>query len=236
MRFPISFGLTFWGFFYQVLLWAQISIFFLGNFIATFSDFDWCSFHLVLNFEDCLPGITVNPYLVFSWQFHGKFPILSDVLFKWSMKFWSFGPTFWGLFTRCYCEVWSHFSRIHETFHILTRLVWTACQMHRCVFDPFGLILISDPLGPGMPFLDSDTCAGGGGGVIYFCQSFFPCMMPSMDGWRDGWMGHMMKKVTLKTTTTSFTICNVAFIRSHILRNVYQVLLGTLISFFGNFM
>jgi hypothetical protein len=42
-------------------------------------------------------------------------------------------------------------------------------------------------LGPGMPFLDSNTCTEGGG-VIYFCQGFLPCMMPSMDGWRDGWM------------------------------------------------
>ncbi len=37
--------------------------------------------------------------------------------------------------------------------------------------------------GPGMPFLDSDTCPRG---VIYFCQGFLHCMMPSMDGWRDG--------------------------------------------------
>jgi hypothetical protein len=36
------------------------------------------------------------------------------------------------------------------------------------------------PLGPGMPFLHTDTCAEGE--VIYFCQRFLPCMMPSMDG------------------------------------------------------
>jgi hypothetical protein len=34
--------------------------------------------------------------------------------------------------------------------------------------------------GPGMPFLDSDTCAGKG--VIYFCQGVFPCIISSMDG------------------------------------------------------
>jgi len=52
-------------------------------------------------------------------------------------------------------------------------------------------ILGVPPLGLGMPFLDNDTCAerGGGGGVIYLCQGFLPCMMPSMDGW----MGHMKK-------------------------------------------
>jgi hypothetical protein len=33
----------------------------------------------------------------------------------------------------------------------------------------------------GMPFLDSDTCTKRRG-VIYFCQGFLPCMMPSMDG------------------------------------------------------
>jgi len=66
--------------------------------------------------------------------------------------------------------------------------VCTAC-------DPWDsniqLILISkfwgSPPGPGMPFLDSDTCARGRG-VIYFCQGFLPCMMPSTDGWQDGWM------------------------------------------------
>ncbi len=52
------------------------------------------------------------------------------------------------------------------------------------------LILISKSwgclsLGPGMPFLDNNTCAEGGG-VIYLCQGFFPYMMPSMDGWMDG--------------------------------------------------
>jgi hypothetical protein len=36
------------------------------------------------------------------------------------------------------------------------------------------------PLGLDMPFVDNDTCAEGG--VIYFCQDFFLCMMPSMDG------------------------------------------------------
>jgi hypothetical protein len=40
-------------------------------------------------------------------------------------------------------------------------------------------ILGVPPLGLGMPFLDSDTCAKGG--AIYFCQGFFPFMMPSMD-------------------------------------------------------
>jgi len=31
----------------------------------------------------------------------------------------------------------------------------------------------------------SNTCAERG--VIYFCQGFLPCMMPSMDGWWDEW-------------------------------------------------
>jgi hypothetical protein len=62
--------------------------------------------------------------------------------------------------------------------------VCTAC-------DPWDsniqLTMVKDQrLGPGMPFLDSNTCAEGR--VIYFCQGFLPCMMPSMDGWRDGWM------------------------------------------------
>ncbi len=53
----------------------------------------------------------------------------------------------------------------------------------RCVFGPFDLILISNPLGAGHAFPKQwHMCKGG---VIYFCQGFFPCMMASMDGWRD---------------------------------------------------
>ncbi len=65
--------------------------------------------------------------------------------------------------------------------------IYLKCHSNRKLM----MILISKswgcpPLGPSMPFLDSDTCAKGG--VIYFCQGFLPCMMPSMDGWRDEWM------------------------------------------------
>ncbi len=41
-------------------------------------------------------------------------------------------------------------------------------------------LLTINTMGPGMPFLDIDTCAEGG--VIYLYHNFFPCMMPSMDG------------------------------------------------------
>jgi hypothetical protein len=41
-------------------------------------------------------------------------------------------------------------------------------------------ILGVPPMGPGMPFLDIDRCAGEG--VIYFCQGVFPCIISSMDG------------------------------------------------------
>jgi hypothetical protein len=62
-------------------------------------------------------------------------------------------------------------------------------------------ILGVPPPGPGMPFLDRDTCVKGGGGVIYLIKGFFVFIIPFKDGW--------MKKASQKTTTTSFTICNV---------------------------
>jgi hypothetical protein len=40
-------------------------------------------------------------------------------------------------------------------------------------------ILGMPPLGPGMPFLDRDTCAEEG--FICFCQGFLPCMMSAMN-------------------------------------------------------
>ncbi len=67
-------------------------------------------------------------------------------------------------------------------------------------------ILGVPPPGPGMPFLDSDTCAERWEGVIYFCQGFLPCMMPFMDGWRDGWMDG---KSFTKNDHNVLTICNV---------------------------
>jgi hypothetical protein len=66
-------------------------------------------------------------------------------------------------------------------------------------------ILGVPPLGPGMPFLDSNTCAEGGG---YLFLSGFSSLYDAIHGWMtrriDGWM----KKASLKTTTISFTICN----------------------------
>ncbi len=78
----------------------------------------------------------------------------------------------------------SHSACIHGTLAAENLDVCTACDQWD---SNIQLTMVKDRrLGPGMPFLDSDTCAEGG--VIYFCQGFLPCMMPSMDGWRDGWM------------------------------------------------
>jgi hypothetical protein len=69
------------------------------------------------------------------------------------------------------------------------------------------LILISKswgcpPLGLGMPFLDSDTCAKGGGGYLFLpgFSSLYDAIHGWMTGRMDGW------KASRKTTTTSFTI------------------------------
>ncbi len=56
-------------------------------------------------------------------------------------------------------------------------------------------ILVVPLLGAGHAFpKQQHMCKGG---VIYFCQGFFPYMMPSMDGWwdewMDGWTSHMKK-------------------------------------------
>jgi hypothetical protein len=49
-------------------------------------------------------------------------------------------------------------------------------------------------LGPGMPFLDNDTCAERVGGLFISARVFFPvCCHPWMDDATDGWMGHMKK-------------------------------------------
>jgi hypothetical protein len=54
-------------------------------------------------------------------------------------------------------------------------IVWRICVGF--VVDIDIKILVVPPLGPGMPFLDSNTCAKEE--VLFF---FLPCMMPSMDG------------------------------------------------------
>jgi hypothetical protein len=59
----------------------------------------------------------------------------------------------------------------------------------------------------GMPFLDSDTCAEGGGANLFLLG--FSSLYDAIHGWMmrrmDGWM----EKASWKTTTTSFTIFNV---------------------------
>ncbi len=57
-------------------------------------------------------------------------------------------------------------------------------------------ILGVPPLGPGMPFLDNDTCAEGG--LFIFVKVFFlvwchPWMDDETNGWMDGWMESFMK-------------------------------------------
>jgi hypothetical protein len=68
-------------------------------------------------------------------------------------------------------------------------------------------------LGSGMPFLNNNTCAEGGG-LFISTRVFFPvCCHPWMDdgtyGWMDGWMNGSREKTSQKTTTMSFTICKV---------------------------
>ncbi len=116
----------------------------------------------------------------------------------------------WCLMHRCVC-IWRyilqnynyklHFQNL-STYHIPRHVsirTLAAENLDVCTpCDPsdsnIQLTMVKDwRPGPGMPFLNSDTCAkgGGGGGVICLCQGFLPCMMPSMDGWMDdgtdGW-------------------------------------------------
>jgi hypothetical protein len=71
------------------------------------------------------------------------------------------------------------------------------------VFGPFGLILISDPLaGHAFP-RQQNMCREGGRGYLFLSGFFF--MYDAIHGWT----GHVMKKASLKTMMTSFTICNI---------------------------
>ncbi len=58
-------------------------------------------------------------------------------------------------------------------------------------------------LGPGMPFLDSDTCAEGRGGYLFLPG--FSSLYDAIHGWMTG-----RKDGKSFTRTTSFTICNIA--------------------------
>jgi hypothetical protein len=79
----------------------------------------------------------------------------------------------------CHCKCYSHMNmntRLSTLFLVMIFVSMT------CWPNP----LIINTLRPSMPFLDNDTCTEGG--LFIFCQDFFPCMMPSMDGWWDEWM------------------------------------------------
>jgi hypothetical protein len=71
-----------------------------------------------------------------------------------------------------------------------------------------------EKIGAGHAFPKQQHKRRGWGEVIYFCQGFLPCMMPSMDGWMghvmpsmDGWRDRWIDGKSF-TTTTSFTICD----------------------------
>ncbi len=57
--------------------------------------------------------------------------------------------------------------------------------MHRCVFGPFGLILISDPLGPGYAFPRQQHMRKEGG-EGYLFLSGFSSLYDAIHGWMDG--------------------------------------------------
>ncbi len=67
---------------------------------------------------------------------------------------------------------------------IVTIFRFSRC-MSRCIWL-FWFDIDIRPPGAGHAFLRQWHMHNGR--VIYFCQGFFPCMMPSMDGWHDGWM------------------------------------------------
>ncbi len=50
-------------------------------------------------------------------------------------------------------------------------------------------------MGPGMIFLDNDTCTEGGGLFIFAMVLIHVWMDDKTDGWMDGWTGHVMKKL-----------------------------------------
>jgi hypothetical protein len=88
------------------------------------------------------------------------------------------------------------------------RVFLSACQ---CVFGPFDLTLISNPLRAGHAFFKQWHVRKRG--LFISTRVYFPIWRhPWMDDGTNRWMNrltsHMMKKTSRKTTTMSFTICN----------------------------
>ncbi len=68
--------------------------------------------------------------------------------------------------------------------------------MHRCVFGPFGLILISDPPGAGHAFPRQRHMRRGGYLFLSGFSSLYDAIHGWMTIWMDEWTGHVMKKVS----------------------------------------
>ncbi len=102
------------------------------------------------------------------------------------------------------CDLWD--SNIQLTMVKDRRQqIYPKCHLNK----KLTTILISKfwgcPPRPGMPFLDSDTCAEGGR-LFISARVFF--LYDALRGWMMGQMDGWMKKASRKTTMTSFTICN----------------------------
>jgi hypothetical protein len=78
--------------------------------------------------------------------------------------------------------------------------------------------------GPGMPFLDSDTCLERG---VYLFLPRFSSLYDAIHGWMTGWMDG--KNFTI---TTSFTICKTWF-GLYLVYGKKKILLGILFSLYG---
>jgi hypothetical protein len=73
-----------------------------------------------------------------------------------------------------------------------------------CIWPFWSDINIRPPLGLGMTFLDSDTCAEGGG--VYLFMPGFSSLYDAIHGWMMGRMDGWMESFIL--SMTSFIICN----------------------------
>jgi hypothetical protein len=137
------------------------------------------------------------------WNVAHKLPKASILNFTWHIHWLVWTPC---LMHRCVC-IWRYILHNYNYKLTFSKPLYTTFRMYSSGLWPLKILMFAllvtreiatyswywyqnfegAPPGPGMPFLDSDTCARGRG-VIYFCQGFLPCMMPSTDGWRDGWM------------------------------------------------
>jgi hypothetical protein len=159
------------------------------------------------------------------WNVAHKLPKASILNFTWHIHWLVWTPC---LMHRCVC-IWRYILHNYNYKLTFSKPLYTTFRMYSSGLWPLKILMFAllvtreiatyswywyqnfeGPPPARHAFLRQRHMRKGEGGYLFLpgLSSLYDAIHRWMTGRMDGWTGHVMKKASWKTTTTSFTICN----------------------------